>query len=76
MFRARGNPSLRSGQVGWNRVNQILAPCSGEFCFLNTKDTKSTKENLCVLRALSGENKEVAMTTDGTTVTQKRLGGV
>jgi hypothetical protein len=47
MFWARGDASLRSGQVGWNRVNQILAPCSGEFCF-NYSGREGPKEKTFV----------------------------
>ena len=71
-------------QIGWNRVNQILAPCLGEFFCLILAGV----QRLIILAgaptlevAKSGDfavhfvNKEFAMTEDDTTITRRRLGG-
>jgi hypothetical protein len=65
-------------------VNEILAPYSGEFfCLIHHGEHKVHRvffalahKKLSVLRALSGEKKEFAMTKDATTITRQRPGGL
>jgi len=45
-------------QIGWNRVNLILAPCLGEnFCFLEVAMTTHTRRRLGGLNLLSSETR-------------------
>ena len=60
-------------------MNQILAPCSGEFCVFNPlrpSDTSPKSDWGSSDLGEAGWGQEVAMTTDGTTSTPKRLGGL
>jgi len=41
-------------QFGWNRVNQILAPCVGEFCFNPLRRWSGTPPNPTGVRRIWG----------------------
>jgi hypothetical protein len=45
-------PGIRV-QIGWNRVKQFLAPCSGEFFVLFTTEPQRTQRVLWVHKVAS-----------------------
>ncbi len=44
-------------QIGWNRVNQILAPCVGEFCFNPLRRPSDTSPKSDEPQSYLGEGK-------------------